>query len=444
MIFLANFSHDFNNNFGIKISFSSIKKRKKIITSISGIKTGKQKKLYSECNLETLQELPEEFLVPKCVYYNEFLETGEVGDVIANQLEKIITCKFNIFEFNKAVGRQMTLPLIYYYVLSKSCREYFIEINKIKLKSFIQEIYRGYRRDVNYHNDLHGSDLVQVLGVWLTNSNIIQQLQFKMIDIFSIITAACIHDFRHPGQNNAYQINFLSPIALTFNDVSVLESFHVSEGFKVISKPENNFMREFLSNDEFKYVRKRMIECVLATDMAFHSKVISNVKSKVDIRKITNGQDIDKLLEDSSNTKKLFDDQQDVLNLMIHLADLGHNSKGSLISYKWSILLYEEFFQQGDLEKAAGKPISFLCDRETTDISKSQIGFIKFVISPSFDLLYNLIPETKYYFDNVQENLKFWEKKVEEKEQKEKELEKIKARSNSTFLPISNEKIIIK
>ena len=34
----------------------------------------------------------------------------------------------------------------------------------------------------------------------------------------------------------------------------------------------------------------------------------------------------------------------------------------------------EEFFRQGDMEKAMGLPYSPLCDRNTTLIAESQIG----------------------------------------------------------------------
>lgn len=51
---------------------------------------------------------------------------------------------------------------------------------------------------------------------------------------------------------------------------------------------------------------------------------------------------------------------------------------------EWTILLFEEFFNQGDVEKEAGLPVSFLCDRETTQIPQSQPGFVNFILAPLF------------------------------------------------------------
>ena len=49
--------------------------------------------------------------------------------------------------------------------------------------------------------------------------------------------------------------------------------------------------------------------------------------------------------------------------------------------------LVEEFFRQGDAERELGIPFSPLCDRETTMVSQSQIGFIDFIITPTYTLL---------------------------------------------------------
>lgn len=49
--------------------------------------------------------------------------------------------------------------------------------------------------------------------------------------------AAIMHDYRHPGVNNGYLVRDLDPLAVTYNDVSVLENFHAAEGFKMMLDP---------------------------------------------------------------------------------------------------------------------------------------------------------------------------------------------------------------
>jgi len=43
--------------------------------------------------------------------------------------------------------------------------------------------------------------------------------------------AAAFHDYEHPGVNNPYLIATGDDMALKYNDISVLESHHVSAAF---------------------------------------------------------------------------------------------------------------------------------------------------------------------------------------------------------------------
>lgn len=50
----------------------------------------------------------------------------------------------------------------------------------------------------------------------------------------ALLMAAIMHDYRHPGVNNGYLVRDLDPLAVTYNDASVLENFHAAEGFKMM------------------------------------------------------------------------------------------------------------------------------------------------------------------------------------------------------------------
>jgi hypothetical protein len=74
----------------------------------------------------------------------------------------------------------------------------------------------------------------------------------------------------------------------------------------------------------------------------------------------------------------------------------------------------EEFWQQGDKEKVMGLPISFLCDRNTADVPKGQIGFFKAIIMPTVDTLVDLLPDLKYVREQVDKNYEEWGKIIDE------------------------------
>jgi len=64
-----------------------------------------------------------------------------------------------------------------------------------------------------------------------------------------------------------------------------------------------------------------------------------------------------------------------------------------------------------------GLDISMLCDRKTTNVSKSQIGFIDFVVMPYFDGLTKILPQMQFAIDSMKKNKEEWSWKVDEYEQ---------------------------
>ena len=120
-----------------------------------------------------------------------------------------------------------------------------------------------------------------------------------------------------------------------------------------------------------------------------------------------------KAIEGANDSTK-FAKQQNVLNLLIHASDLSNQSRPFHIARLWSELLIEgEFFVQGDKEKVLNLPVSFLCDRETVNLPKSQVGFIAGLILPMFKIIGTAIPDVAYMADGCQKSMEEW-KKLEE------------------------------
>jgi hypothetical protein len=72
---------------------------------------------------------------------------------------------------------------------------------------------------------------------------------------------------------------------------------------------------------------------------------------------------------------------------------MGSSIKPFEIAQDWTTKLYDEFFTQGDKEKDLGLNVSFLCDRQTTNIASSQFGFISNMVMPTYSILSNLCPD---------------------------------------------------
>ena len=151
--------------------------------------------------------------------------------------------------------------------------------------------------------------------------------------------------------------------------------------------------------------------------MYFHNTNLNNLKAKISNAEISNGENISKII-DSTDPSAKFDNQQLILNNLIHVADISNPAKPSKAYKKWVDLVFVEFFYQGDCEKKEGLPVSLLCDRETTVVSKSQIGFIKFVVRPTFETIKLIAPEINPYIETISKNLKMYEDEVKRDEQK--------------------------
>ncbi len=68
-----------------------------------------------------------------------------------------------------------------------------------------------------------------------------------------------------------------------------------------------------------------------------------------------------------------------------------------------------------------GLEISQLCDRKTTNIARSQIGFIDFVVLPYFDALASLMPGMYFAVDQMKQNKEQWSVAIEECEKQREE-----------------------
>ena len=365
---------------------------------------------YLEMNNLNLMNSSEEILM------NNTLSTMISPSIIAmlnDQIEKISSCDFDIFELNKFLGKKTSV-----YLASEILGHLSIVDNgsvpQNILSDFIKEIIAHYDRNkAIYHNDLHAGDVMQTVYTIFVKGNLGIKMKLSELDIFSILVAALCHDFKHPGTNNAYNINARTKYAMRYNDLHVLENYHISQTFKVLSNKKYNIFQN-LSPEEYRISRRRMIDAVISTDMAKHTKVITAAKTKTELYDIIKGKNFTKIFEDipdddSKNNKQLielYNRQQCLLNMIVHTSDISNPAKPDKISQQWTQKVYDEFFVQGDMEKENKLPVSNFCDRNTTNVNKAMIGFISFVVGPTINCLVNLIPEVSDYKDYCESNLR--------------------------------------
>uniref|UniRef100_A0A915MTS4 Phosphodiesterase n=1 Tax=Meloidogyne javanica TaxID=6303 RepID=A0A915MTS4_MELJA len=235
------------------------------------------------------------------------------------------------------------------------------KINVQILEHFLLALEVGYSKHSNpYHNCVHAADVTQTSHWILSQTGLASTL--TDLELLAVLFGALIHDYEHTGHTNNFHIQSGSNFALVYNDRSVLENYHASSVFRLMKDEEKNIF-ERLSRDEFRDIRNMIIEIVLATDMSTHFVQIKTMKNM-----LTLPEGIDKMK---------------ALCLIVHACDISHASKPWDLHYRWTEGVLEEFFRQGDLEASMGLPYSPLCDRHTTHVAESQIGFIDFIVEPT-------------------------------------------------------------
>nr|XP_046167810.1 calcium/calmodulin-dependent 3',5'-cyclic nucleotide phosphodiesterase 1B-like isoform X2 [Oncorhynchus gorbuscha] len=191
------------------------------------------------------------------------------------------------------------------------------------LMSFLEKLEKGYSK---HNNPYHSS--VHAADVTQTLHCLLLRTGLVHwltgLEVLASLFAAAIHDYEHTGTTN---------------------NFHIHT----------------------KELRALVIEMVLATDMSSHLVQVKAIKGC-----LQQHEGIDK---------------PKALSLLLHTADISHPSKPWGLHSRWTKALMEEFFRQGDREAELGLPFSPLCDRNSTLVAESQIGFIDFIVDPTFSLL---------------------------------------------------------
>ncbi|XP_046446674.1 cAMP-specific 3',5'-cyclic phosphodiesterase-like isoform X3 [Daphnia pulex] len=261
------------------------------------------------------------------------------------------------------------------------------------LVSFLMTLEDHYGKEVPYHNHFHAADVTQSTHV-LLNSPALESV-FTNLEIMAAIFAATIHDVDHPGLTNQFLINTSSELALMYNDESVLENHHLAVAFKLLQSPDCDIFSN-LNKKQRQTLRKMVIDMVLATDMSKHMSLLADLKTMVETKKVA-GSGV--LLLDN------YTDRIQVLQNMVHCADLSNPTKPLDIYRRWVSLIMEEFFQQGDREREQGLDVSPMCDRQNATIEKSQVGFIDYIVHPLWETWADLVhPDAQDILDGLEDN----------------------------------------
>ena len=283
------------------------------------------------------------------------------------------------------------------------------------------------------------------------------------LEYFAALYSALVHDHEHIGRNNEYLVRTRHRYATMYNDASPNEAHHIASSFHVMRSTgckngaaeenrrgchdhlpmhtpvleeegtdvssdegttdsddddDNNnsirhnggrpgdcdrwFSRDFLcrmSPEDFRRFRENAISMVLATDMTSHFSIVSEFQRLVP--SVPSVGDHSREEVDKSTIDIL-------LKTALKISDIGHLTATLDVHKKWVSRLEEEFFEQGDCERARGMKVSFLMDRSKPGVSKSQVGFFDIVVFPLFKAWVDVFPASEPLLEHVTENYEYW------------------------------------
>eukprot|EP00428_Durinskia_dybowskii_P012238 CAMPEP_0170223444 /NCGR_PEP_ID=MMETSP0116_2-20130129/11422_1 /TAXON_ID=400756 /ORGANISM="Durinskia baltica, Strain CSIRO CS-38" /LENGTH=662 /DNA_ID=CAMNT_0010474147 /DNA_START=14 /DNA_END=1998 /DNA_ORIENTATION=+ len=302
------------------------------------------------------------------------------------------TWEFDALGLAEASDNQPLSTLAYYLIDRSGLMEQF-GMEPGKLCCFLREIEQGYDDSNAYHNRSHAASVLHVTHALLQHTDlaalVASTLESKDVgdcDRESLVKLACllaaaVHDFEHKGLSNDFLVRTSDDRAVRYNDLHVNENHHIAASFEVLRRPDCNFLGA-LSAGALRELRRLMIAIVLGTDMADSNPIAQAFAEARSRQATTQGE----TSAEASATAFVPASEQDatlLLQMAIKCSDLGHLALSWESHVRWVARLEDEFFAQGDHEKALGFPqISFLMDREKPGASETQVGFMDFVVFP--------------------------------------------------------------
>jgi hypothetical protein len=119
---------------------------------------------------------------------------------------------------------------------------------------------------------------------------------------------------------------------------------------------------------------------ILATDITRHKEYLAHLQEFAARRAEDPAVEMDKQL---------------AMELMVKCADISNVAKPAAVARRWALRITDEFFLQGDAERAMGMEVSPTCNRFATSRVALQTGFIDGLAGPLFTLLAAAFPPVR-------------------------------------------------
>jgi hypothetical protein len=273
-------------------------------------------------------------------------------------------------------------------------------IDTSALGRYISVISDNYH-DNQFHNFQHATAVVHFSHFLIMTTQ--AQLYLTQWQVFAILLSAVVHDVDHPGNTNQFEINKGSPLALRYNDKSVLENHHCSTAFKLMRRNGCNYLSG-LAKPVVNSFRSTVVASILATDMSVHFMLAEEANKYA----ITKGAAPEDLFADPA-------DQLFLCKILLHAADLSNPVRPYPQCKRWSKRISAEFNAQVAKEEELGLPVlGFMITKDEKSLCKNELGFSSFVVGPMWRNLAGIFPSIQPLIEQLDSNLTEWKRELDE------------------------------
>ena len=305
--------------------------------------------------------------------------------------------------------------------------------SKRALHDFFDELRMGYfNKDdgfdyshirKEYHTFTHAMDVMITTHALLETGGAVY---FSEGERGALVLAALGHDVLHTGVNNSFLIQTKHPYFLELGENSLQEKRSARHILELMDKHGILVVEENMDDLQIKAVsnaRNLVEQSILWTDIKRHAeqmKKMSVVTEKILIAleraRAANEKSVvigaeKKDLDRNVDASIFIDPETRVLigSYILHCADISNPGKDWEKCERWAVLVMNEFFSQGDLQKKLGLKPSMNCDRSVVSVPGCQVGFGKFVIRDLYVLLQEILHDGGgYLLDNFNSNQEKW------------------------------------
>ncbi|RTG86095.1 cAMP-specific phosphodiesterase 4, partial [Schistosoma bovis] len=371
---------------------------------------------------------------------DESNETNESTTDQISELRSISSTQFNDTDVISTTLKLMTLNIEYF---DNSIVENFIITNQSNLAPDLFQLDQ-----ISNHHPL------STLGFYLfMKTNILQKLSIPSVTMLNCLRQIeSRYNSTAPFHNSIHALDVLHATYQLFqcNSLKILECIihaadlsNPTKPLKIYQEWVSRIMEEmFRQGDQEKQfgieispMCDRETACIYSTQILeciIHAADLSNPTKPLKIYQEWVSRIMEEMFRQGDQEKQfgieispmcdretacIYSTQ--ILECIIHAADLSNPTKPLKIYQEWVSRIMEEMFRQGDQEKQFGIEISPMCDRETACIYSTQIGFIDYIVYPLWETMAELLhPGVQVLMDNIANN-RNWYMNAKEKEEKE-------------------------